>query len=215
MISSSRQINRSFHAELYNLIPEKHPLRKINEDMDFSFVHDVVQDFYSLNYGRPTNEPELLFRILFLQYLYNLSDEWVIEDAQVNLAYRRFLNLNPEDALPDPSQLSRFHNHPLGASRVERLLEEVVRQCVDKQLIKSDTLLVDATHTQANAAKEKPLDVLRNAAKRLHRWSLWDAHSSIPNRICGECKKNDKTQMERSLSHKQASCVFSLLSFVF
>jgi transposase len=169
MLSSSRQINLSFHAELYNLIPEKHPLRKIHEEVDFGFIHGVVQDSYCLYYGRPANEPEQLFRILFLQYLYNLSDERVIEDAQVNLAYKWFLNLNPEDGLPDPSQLSRFRNHRLGASRVEKLLEEVVRQCVNKKLIKSDALLMDATHTQANAVKEKPLDVLRNAAKRLHR----------------------------------------------
>jgi hypothetical protein len=37
-------------------------------------------------YGRPANEPELLFRLYFIQILYNLSNEHVIQDPQVNLA---------------------------------------------------------------------------------------------------------------------------------
>ncbi|WP_445165007.1 transposase [Neobacillus cucumis] len=38
--------------------------------------------------------PELLFRLLFLQFLYSLSDERVIEDSKYNLAYKWFLGLN-------------------------------------------------------------------------------------------------------------------------
>ncbi|MFF2497911.1 MULTISPECIES: transposase [Peribacillus] len=43
---------------------------------------------------------ELLFSLLFLQALYGLSDDAVIENARVNLAYKWFLRLNPEDILP-------------------------------------------------------------------------------------------------------------------
>ena len=40
-------------------------------------------------------------KLLFLQYLYNLSDVKVIEEANCNLAFLWFLGLNPEDKLPD------------------------------------------------------------------------------------------------------------------
>ncbi|EPY13628.1 hypothetical protein PAAL66ix_06348 [Paenibacillus alvei A6-6i-x] len=56
---------------------------------------------YCKYYGRPANEPELLFRLLFLQILYNLSDERIIQEAQVNPAYKWFIGINPEDSLPD------------------------------------------------------------------------------------------------------------------
>lgn len=82
--------------------------------MDFSFIHKLVKNSYCIYYGRPANEPELLFRLLFLQVLYNLSDERMIQKAQVNLAYKWFVGVNPEDSLPDASQLSRFRNHRLG-----------------------------------------------------------------------------------------------------
>ncbi|MDQ8739525.1 transposase, partial [Paenibacillus sp. LHD-38] len=144
-------------------------MRKIHRIVDFRFIHELVENSYCKYYGRPANEPELLFRLLFLQILYNLSDERIVQEAQVNLAYKWFLGVNPEEPLPDASQLSRFRNHRLGASQVEDVLKQVVSQCVEKGLIKSKTIILDATHTQAGSQKQRPLDVLRDAAKRLLR----------------------------------------------
>ncbi|WP_342405537.1 IS1182 family transposase [Brevibacillus sp. FSL K6-2834] len=169
LLQPSKQITASFHAELYKLIPADHPLRKINEIVDFTFIHELVRSSYCEHYGRPANEPELLFRLLFLQVLYNLSDERIIQETQVNLAYKWFLGLNPEDPLPDPSQLSRFRNHRLGAGAVDEVLKSVVRQCIEKGLVKSKTIIMDSTHTLAASQKQKPLEVLRDAAKRLFR----------------------------------------------
>jgi transposase len=137
-------------------VPEDHILRRIHVLVDFSFINDLVKESYCVYYGRPANEPELLFRLLFLQFLYNLSDERVIEDSQYNLAYKWFLGLNPEDSLPDSSQLSRFRVHRLGASRVEKVLEHIIKQSVEKELIQSKALIIDSTHTLANAAKGSP-----------------------------------------------------------
>jgi transposase len=167
MLLNHNQSSLSFHSELYSFVPEDHLLRRIHELVDFSFINELVKESYCMYYGRPANEPELLFRLLFLQFLYNLSDERVIEDSQYNLAYKWFLGLNPEDNLPDASQLSRFRVHRLGANRVEKVLEHIVKQCMEKGLIKSKALIIDSTHTLANAAKDKPLDVLKKAANRL------------------------------------------------
>lgn len=169
MLRDSRQTNLSFHSELYSLIPENHQLRKINSVVDFSFVNELVSDSYCKYYGRPANEPELLFRLCFLQILYRLSDAQVVADSQVNLAYKWFLGLNPEDPLPDASQLSRFRKHRLGTKDVSALLEPVVEQCVEKGLLRSKSILVDSTHILANASRETPLQVLQHAAARLYR----------------------------------------------
>lgn len=169
MLQPARQLTASFHAELYQLVPKDHLLRKIDAAVDFGFVHELVEDSYCKYYGRPANEPELLFRLLFLQILYNLSDERMIQEAGVNLAYKWFVGINPEDPLPDASQLSRFRNHRLGASQVEDVLKHVVSQCIKQGLVKSKTIIMDATHTLAGSQKQKPFEVLRDAAKRLFR----------------------------------------------
>jgi transposase len=201
MLYPGRQLSTSFHAELYRFIPENHLLRKIHSVVDFSFIHDVVRDSYCQYYGRPANEPELLFRLLFIQILYNLSDERVIQDTQVNLAYKWFVGLNPEDDLPDSSQLSRFRNHRLGAAHVDEVLKAVVRQCMDKGLIKSKTLLMDSTHTLADATKEKPLQVLRNAAKRLFR-TVVKKHPKLEKKLPKQPElPKDRAEAEKVMLH--------------
>ena len=75
--------------------------------VDFSFNNKLLKDSYCKNFGRPAKEPELMCKLLFLQQLYNLSDEKVIEEANLNLAFMYFLGINPEDELPDKSLLSK------------------------------------------------------------------------------------------------------------
>jgi transposase len=169
LLHAGRQMTAAFHAELYKLVPEDHLLRRIHRIVDFSFIYELVENSYCKYYGRPANEPELLFRLLFLQILYNLSDERMVQEAQVNVAYKWFIGMNPEDELPDASQLSRFRNHRLGASQIEDVLKQIVGQCINNGLIKSKTIIMDATHTHAATQRQQPLNVLREAAKRLFR----------------------------------------------
>jgi transposase len=201
MLKSSKQTRASFHAELYNLIPQDHLLREINDKVNFGFIHDAVEESYCVYYGRPANEPELLFRLLFIQFLYKLSDERIIQESRVNLAYKWFLGLNPEDPLPDPSQLSRFRNHRLGANHVEKLLDNLVRQCVELKLLSSKALLVDSTHTLANTQNRQALDVLKDAAKRLHR-SVVKTHPKLKTKLPATPKlSGEQADQEKSMLH--------------
>lgn len=106
MLNHSKQL--SLHSLLYNKIPENHILKLINDEVDFSFINELLEKSYSKYYGRPAKETELMVKLLVLQYLYNLSDKRVMEDASLNLAYMYFLGLNPEDDLPHPSLLAKF-----------------------------------------------------------------------------------------------------------
>jgi transposase len=169
MLELNKQQRMSFHSELYRFIPKDHLLVKVNELVDFSFILNFVKDEYDLYYGRRAKDPEMLFRLIFIQKIYNLSDASVIEDTKVNLAYKWFVGLNPEDPLPDPSLLSLFRVHKIGAGEVETLLTEIVKQCVEKGIIKSSAVIIDATHTHSQHEPSKPLQVLKHAANRLIR----------------------------------------------
>jgi len=111
MLRNNIQLN--IYSLLYDKIPENHILRILNENVDFSFINELLEDSYSKYYGRPAKEPELMVKLLVLQYLYNLSDVRVIEDASLNLAYMYFLGINPDDELPHPSLLAKFRRHRL------------------------------------------------------------------------------------------------------
>jgi transposase len=97
----------SLYTILYNKIPESHILKLINNVVDFKFINKLLEGSYCKYYGRPAKEPEMMAKLSILQYLYNLSDIQVIEDATINLAYMWFVGINPEEDLPRSEPTSK------------------------------------------------------------------------------------------------------------
>ncbi|WP_407057873.1 IS1182 family transposase [Gudongella oleilytica] len=157
----------SFHSSLYNKIPENHILKKIDSVVDFSFINRLLSSSYCKEFGRPAKEPELMCKLLFLQHLYNLSDEKVIEEAELNLAYLYFLGANPEDNLPDKSLLSKFRTHRLSESTLDDIISEIVKQCVERGIISSSSVSIDATHIEANTIKKTPERLMKHLAQEI------------------------------------------------
>ena len=90
MLLNNQVKQTSFYSVLYDRIPENHILKLIEKAVDFSFINEMLEDSYCKHFGRPAKEPEMMMKLLFLQYLYNLSDVKVIEEASVNLAFLWF-----------------------------------------------------------------------------------------------------------------------------
>jgi len=172
----------SLYSILYNKIPENHILKSINNAVDFSFINKILKGSYCKYYGRPAKEPEMMAKLLILQYLYNLSDENVIEDAAVNLAYMWFIGINPEDELPDPSLLAKFRTQRLKETSLDDIIKEVVRQCVEKGIIKGTGLSVDCTHTIANTGKLVPERIMKRLAKKILK-NVKEECGAIPENV--------------------------------
>lgn len=157
----------SFHTSLYNKIPKNHILKTIKDTVDFSFLNELLADSYCKNFGRPAKEPALMCKLLFLQAMYGQSDEKLIEDASLNLAYLYFLDLNPEDELPEASLLSKFRTTRLQEYTLDEIITEIVRQCVEKDIIKCDTVSIDATHIEANTIRKTPERLMKHLARNI------------------------------------------------
>jgi hypothetical protein len=85
------------------LVPPNHYLRRAAQTIDFERFRPLMEPCYSLDQGRPAIEPVLLLKLEFLQYHDRLSDQRVIDAAQVNVAYREFLGLGLSSPLPNPN----------------------------------------------------------------------------------------------------------------
>lgn len=153
------------------------------------------------NFGRPAKEPEMMMKLLFLQYIYNLSDVRVIEEANCNLAFLWFLGLNPEDKLPDASLLAKFRTQRMQDVTLDEVLSEIVRQCVVSGVIKGDALTVDTTHIEANCTKKVPERIMKHLAKKIFK-GLEADNGAIPESI--NTNIPDYTQIE---DHKEAKAV--------
>ena len=170
MLKSYTQQKLTEYAGLYEAIIDKdHLLRRIKDNIDFSFVNPMLKESYCEHFGRPAKEPEMMFKQEFLKKLYDLSDEALIRDIKVNMAFKYFLGMNPEDEPVDASLLSKFRKTRITEDILEEMLAETVKQAIEKGIIKSRMIIADATHSKASAKHETPTQILRRMTKELRK----------------------------------------------
>jgi len=143
--------NSFFGHFLYNqIIPEDHFLRKLSKLIDFSFVNELCSDLYHITGpGQKAYLPELLFKILFLSFLYNISDREVEEKVNFNLLFKWFSGLAVNEKAPDHSTLTVFRER-LGQERFEKIFNQIVKIASEHGLTDPKLRIIDSTHTQAN-----------------------------------------------------------------
>lgn len=77
-----------FDSYVYeSLLPREHILLDIKKRIDFSFVEEETKDLYDNQLGRPSYPPEVLFKMLFLEFFYNLSDVEIAKQISYNSSY--------------------------------------------------------------------------------------------------------------------------------
>ena len=168
--NSQLKLSLSPYQGIYDaIIPANHILRRIKENIDFSFVNPMLRKQYCEKFGRPAKEPEIMFKLLFLKKLYDLSDEVLISSAQTDMAYKFFLDLEPEAKMIDPSLLTKFRKTRITEDILEEMLRETIQQALDKGLIRSGTIIVDSTHTNASVRAKSPTQILRDISKQLRK----------------------------------------------
>ena len=133
------------------LIPADHYLRRLKAAIDFEPCRALVADCYAAGMGAPAEDPVRLLKLSLLQFQYDLSDSQVVRHAQVNVAFRFFLDLSLESPLPVPSLLSQFRTR-LGVERFTRIFNDLLRRARAHGLVKDRLRLKDATHLIANIA---------------------------------------------------------------
>ena len=188
---------------LSDLVPQDHLLRKIDKCIDFNFIYDLVKDMYSEDNGRPSIDPVILFKIVFIQYLFGIrSMRQTIEDIKVNVAYRWFLGLDFFDEVPHHSTFGknyvrRFQNTTI----FKDIFSHILDQAYDNGFIKDENVYVDSTHIKAYANKNKKKDITIKESITKYEKQLNEEINEI--RI-QEGKKELKCKEEREITRKES-----------
>ena len=154
-----------FDSYVYeNLLPAEHILLDIKDKIDFSFVEEETEDLYSGQLGRPSYPPEALFKMLFLEFYYNLSDVEAASQCRYNILYRYFIGLQIHDPTPDDTSLVVFRDR-LGKERFERLFNRIVLQAKEKDLLKERLRIVDASKVIADISLPNKANLLHQGRK--------------------------------------------------
>ena len=177
MLNTQGEIKFSEHAVLYDmLIPADNKYRLIDELIDFSFIYDELKDKYCLDNGRKAADPIMLFKYLMIKVIDNFSDVDVVEHSRYDLSYKRFLGLMPEDNVIDPSLLTKFRRQRLkDVNLLDMLIAKTVGVAIEKGIITSKSIIVEATQTITKANPLTPIDVLKHRSRTLRtRIKDWD-----------------------------------------
>ncbi len=161
---------------LDQLVPADHLLRKIDAAIDFSFIHDLTASLYCADNGRPPLDPTLMFKALFIGYLFGVrSERQLVREIEVNLAYRWFLGLKLTDPVFDASTLSQNRRRRYQDETIaQAIFDRIVEQAMARGLADGSTLYTDSTHLKANANKNK-FDLAPAAKSRAAYWEALDA----------------------------------------
>ena len=171
MLVQQQRVQFSAYSDLYNLIiPKENILRKINELIDFSFIYDELLNKYCLNNGRNAESPIRMFKYLLLKSIYTLSDVDVVERSRFDMSFKYFLEMAPEEDVINPSSLTKFRKLRLkDTDLLNLLIGKTVAIAIDKGIIKSKSIIVDATHTLSRSNPFSALEVLRERSKLLRK----------------------------------------------
>lgn len=115
-------------------------------------VEHLCRRYYKGPYGRPSLAPGVYFRMLLIGYFEGLDSErgiaWRVADS---LSLRRFLGYGLDEATPDHSTVSRTRRL-LWVETHKAVFRWVLKVLIEEGLVQGQTVSVDATTLEANAA---------------------------------------------------------------
>jgi IS5 family transposase len=86
------------------------------------------------------------------------------------MSFKYFLDMAPEDMVINPSSLTKFRKLRLkDVGLLDMLIQKTVEIALEKDLIKSQSIIVDATHTKARFNQKSPKEFLMEKSKLLRK----------------------------------------------
>lgn len=161
MFKNNRSFTTSFFGDFaYESVigrHENHLLVLIRKYVSFEGLNELVDNCYSKD-GRHAYQPEMMLKILMLQFLYDLSDREVIERIDTDVIFRWFVGLSLSDEIPHFTRLNTFKKR-LGQKRFEQIFNLLVKSCRKHGIISDELRIIDTTDQKAkvNLAKLKKL----------------------------------------------------------
>lgn len=143
-------------STIEELVPMDHLVRKLDYCIDLSFIEDEAEDLYS-SFGRPSISPKVLFKLLIINYIFGINSmRRTCEECKVNLAYRWYLGLSINDAIPNFSTWSQNYIRRYHGTEVFRnIFYKILKQADDYGFIDASVVYGDGTHQKASANKNK------------------------------------------------------------
>src|SRR2546425_9334292 len=124
----------------------------LDEKMFDEYVEEISERFYAGEVGRPGLSPGIYFRLLMVGYFEGIdSERGIAWRASDSLSIRSFVRIALDESVPDHSTISRTRRL-MDVETHQAVFQWVLQVLAEKKLLKGNTIGVDATTLEANAA---------------------------------------------------------------
>jgi IS5 family transposase len=125
------------------------PLERLNTYIDWEQFRGVLTGTLQKEPkgpgGRPPFDYVMMFKILILQRLYNISDAQAEYQIKDRLSFMRFLGLALCDTVPDEKTIWEYREHLVQAKIMDTIFYQFTQQLEEKKVITYSGSIIDAT----------------------------------------------------------------------
>ncbi|WP_336838712.1 transposase, partial [Sphingobacterium siyangense] len=140
-----------------------------------------------------------------------VSDVDVVERSRYDMSFKYFLEMAPEEDVINSSSLTKFRKLRLkDMDLLNLLINKTVTIALEKGIIKSKSIIVDATHTHSRSNPYTALEVLKERSKLLRK-AIYQIDEEYRENLPHKNESNDLDQeltycreLQRILDQDQA-----------
>ena len=151
MIRSTQTV-QSLFSSLDDLLNRQHPLYKLSHKIDWKRFEEAFSPLYCQDNGRPGKPIRLMYGLLILKHLRNISDESVVEQWSENAYFQYFCGMREfTPSFPCNASEPVYFRKRIGEKGIELIPAESIRVNYDKNdKDHHDTVFIDATIQEKN-----------------------------------------------------------------
>ena len=159
------------------------PLPRLDSIMDWQAFRPLLKTVHQKprksNAGRKPHDVTLMFKMLVLQSLYNLSDDQAEYQVRDRLSFQRFLGLSPDDTVPDAKTLWLFREQLARRGLIEKLFRRFDEQLWQSGLMPRGGQIIDASLVNVPKNRNK-----RDENKQIKEGKIPEGWDEQPNMKC-------------------------------
>jgi len=170
MLGKPNQLQQKLFYNSFSIeqrIYEDHPLRKVKNLIDFSFIRSEVKELYGYN-GNQSIDPAVILKLMFLLFYENIKSERALANQlPVRLDWLWFCDYDIDDKTPNHSVISKARQR-WGIHVFTEFFQNILQQCIDADLLDGEVVHIDSSTIKANASKDKIIPKLKLLSENLY-----------------------------------------------
>ena len=185
MLGKPNQLQPKLFYNSFSLeqrVHEDHPMRKIKNLIDFSFIRSEVKAFYGYN-GNQSIDPAVILKLMFLLFYENIKSERALADQlPARLDWLWFCDYDIDSTTPNHSVISKARKR-WGIDAFTKFFQTILQQCIDAGLVGGEIIHIDSSTIKANASKDKIIPNLKLISEDLYNQLDEIADDEKPQKI--------------------------------